>query len=91
MSVTKKLINDPDEVVDDCLEGLCYAHPGLKLVKGHRVIVRSDFDSVKQQGQVALMSGGGSGHEPAHAGYVGPGLMFMSTFASSHHKKWYEI
>ena len=73
MAATKKLINSPDAVVDDCLMGLCYAHPGLRLLKGHKVVVRSDYLDVKKKGQVALMCGGGSGHEPAHGGYVGPG------------------
>ena len=70
---TKKLINDVESVVDDCLLGLCFTHPGLKIVKGHRIVVRSDYTQMKRNGRVALMSGGGSGHEPAHGGYVGPG------------------
>ena len=74
MSATKKLINESDNVVDDCLEGLCYTHPGLKLIRGHRVVVRSDYPDVIKRGKVAIMSGGGSGHEPAHAGYVGSGI-----------------
>jgi dihydroxyacetone kinase len=43
-------------------------NPGLQLLAGHPVIIRSDIDDVKAQHKVALVSGGGSGHEPAHAG-----------------------
>ena len=64
----KKLINSPDDCVDDCLEGLVAVNPGLRRLKNHRVIVRADIEEVKAAGKVTLLSGGGSGHEPAHAG-----------------------
>lgn len=51
---------------DDTLAGLVACNPNLQLLQGHRVALRSDLDSLK--GRVALLSGGGSGHEPAHAG-----------------------
>lgn len=51
---------------DDALAGLVACNPSLQLLQGHRVALRSDLDSLK--GRVALLSGGGSGHEPAHAG-----------------------
>lgn len=51
---------------DDALAGLVACNPNLQLLQGHRVALRSDLDSLK--GRVALLSGGGSGHEPAHAG-----------------------
>lgn len=51
---------------DDTLAGLVACNPSLQLLQGHRVALRSDLDSLK--GRVALLSGGGSGHEPAHAG-----------------------
>jgi hypothetical protein len=51
---------------DDALNGLVACNPQLQLLEGHRVALRSDLDSLK--GKVALLSGGGSGHEPAHAG-----------------------
>ena len=92
MSATKKLVNESDVVVDDCLEGLCYTHAGLKLIRGHRVVVRSDYPDVIKRGKVAIMSGGGSGHEPAHAGYVGPGIyiyrlsLLISVFFTCHCK-----
>lgn len=57
---------------DDALAGLVACNPNLQLLQGHRVALRSDLDSLK--GRVALLSGGGSGHEPAHAGeYPGVG------------------
>lgn len=51
---------------DDALAGLVACNPNLQLLHGYRVALRSDLDSLR--GQVALLSGGGSGHEPAHAG-----------------------
>uniref|UniRef100_A0A673HFV6 Triokinase/FMN cyclase n=1 Tax=Sinocyclocheilus rhinocerous TaxID=307959 RepID=A0A673HFV6_9TELE len=55
------------------LEGLVRSNGGLALLRGHRAVLRSDLERVK--GKVALLSGGGSGHEPAHAGYIGVGML----------------
>lgn len=71
----KKLVNDPRAVVTEMLEGLVSLNPGLALLEGESVVVRSDIPSDPATRQVAILSGGGSGHEPAHAGYVGPGLL----------------
>lgn len=71
----KKLINDVSAVVDDMIDGLIRSVGGLNRLDGERVIVRSDLDAFRSSGQVALISGGGSGHEPAHAGYVGAGML----------------
>ncbi|WP_026782332.1 dihydroxyacetone kinase subunit DhaK [Pleomorphomonas koreensis] len=71
----KKLINDVGAVVDDMIDGLVRSVDGLARIEGERVIVRRDLDAVRSSGQVALVSGGGSGHEPAHAGYVGAGML----------------
>lgn len=69
----KKLINDPNNVVQEMLGGFAAAHPRhVRLLEGLNVVVRKD-SPVK--GKVALVSGGGSGHEPAHAGYVGAGML----------------
>ncbi|CAM2856563.1 dihydroxyacetone kinase subunit DhaK [Paenibacillus sediminis] len=69
----KKLINDPEQVVRDMIDGILYAHPErLKNVPDTSVLVRAD---APVHGKVALVSGGGSGHEPAHAGYVGKGML----------------
>ncbi|MBV9785368.1 MAG: dihydroxyacetone kinase subunit DhaK [Acidisphaera sp.] len=70
----KKLINDPRHVVRDMLEGLADLHPGLALLEAENVIVRGDLPRPEAR-PVAVLSGGGSGHEPAHAGYVGAGML----------------
>jgi dihydroxyacetone kinase len=71
----KKLINDVAEVVPDMLDGLAALNPGLSLLQGSTIIVRADAEAAAARGEVALISGGGSGHEPAHGGYVGPGML----------------
>ena len=71
----RKLINDPRRVVrDEALEGLVDLNPSLALLETEDVIVRADLPP-PQARQVAVLSGGGSGHEPAHAGYVGAGML----------------
>ncbi|MBW9173702.1 dihydroxyacetone kinase subunit DhaK [Clostridium estertheticum] len=69
----KKLINNPESVVEEMLEGMVMAHPThIRKLGNVDVIVRKDLPI---SGKVALVSGGGSGHEPAHAGYVGKGML----------------
>jgi dihydroxyacetone kinase len=70
----KKLVNDPRHVVREMLEGVCDLQPGLALLADYDVVVRADLPSPERRA-VAVISGGGSGHEPAHAGYVGPALL----------------
>ncbi|WP_435010253.1 dihydroxyacetone kinase subunit DhaL [Tundrisphaera lichenicola] len=70
----KMLINRPIDVVAEMVEGLVAIHPGLRRLPGRTVIVRSDAGNDRDR-RVALISGGGSGHEPAHAGYVGSGML----------------
>ncbi|MBS7792666.1 dihydroxyacetone kinase subunit DhaK [Roseococcus sp. SDR] len=70
----KKLLNDPNRVVREMLEGLCDLHPGLALMANENVVIRADMPPMAAR-PVAILSGGGAGHEPAHAGYVGPGLL----------------
>ena len=79
---SKKLVNDPSSAVDEALEGLVSSNAGLKLLKGHRVIIRDDFEEVKKVGKVTLISGGGSGHEPSHAGFVGHGMLTAAVAGS---------
>jgi dihydroxyacetone kinase len=67
----KKLINSPAAIVPEMLEGLVRLNPDLALLEGQTVVVRAGGPA---EG-VALISGGGAGHEPAHAGYVGSGLL----------------
>ena len=69
----KKLINKPENVVREALEGMAYAHSDL--IKVHydpNFIVRAD---APVQGKVGIVSGGGSGHEPMHGGFVGMGML----------------
>ncbi len=66
----KKLLNNVENVVPEMLEGLVYSNDGIYKLEGYNVIAR------KEKGEkVALVSGGGSGHEPSHAGYVSYGLL----------------
>jgi triose/dihydroxyacetone kinase / FAD-AMP lyase (cyclizing) len=70
----KKFINRPEDVVEEMLQGLVVTHPGLVRLLGHKAMVRADAGRVRDQ-HVAVLSGGGSGHEPAHAGYIGAGML----------------
>lgn len=68
----KKVINHPEQVVEEMLQGVVLAHPQyVKRVEGFDVVVRTNAPTAK----VALVSGGGSGHEPTHGGYVGKGML----------------
>ena len=68
----KKIINKPENVVTEMLDGLAYVHSDLvHRVEGFDIIARNE----QAAGQVGLISGGGSGHEPAHAGFVGDGML----------------
>jgi dihydroxyacetone kinase-like protein len=68
----KKLINDPADVVADALRGMAAAHPELRIDQENRIVFRGD---APVQGKVGLVSGGGSGHEPMHGGFVGLGML----------------
>jgi phosphoenolpyruvate---glycerone phosphotransferase subunit DhaK len=68
----KKLINSPDTVVSDALAGIAAAHQGLTVDIENKLITRA---AGATQGKVGLVSGGGSGHEPLHGGFVGYGML----------------
>ncbi|HET7014945.1 MAG TPA: dihydroxyacetone kinase subunit DhaK, partial [Streptosporangiaceae bacterium] len=68
----KKLINSADSVVTDALAGVAAAHPGLAVDIENKVITRAGGPT---KGKVGLVSGGGSGHEPLHGGFVGYGML----------------
>jgi dihydroxyacetone kinase-like protein len=69
----KKLINSPDDVVRDALRGMEAAHGDrLRISYDPYMVVRKD---APVQGKVGIISGGGSGHEPMHGGFVGPGML----------------
>ena len=68
----KKLINAPDRLVDEELAGMALAHADLIRVAEPNIVVRKD---APRQGKVGVISGGGSGHEPMHGGFVGRGML----------------
>jgi len=68
----KKLINSADDVVKESLKGVAAAHPELRVDFENRLVIRGD---APKQGKVGLVSGGGSGHEPLHGGFVGTGML----------------
>jgi dihydroxyacetone kinase-like protein len=68
----KKLINAPEGVLAEALVGIAAAHPELKVDHANRIIYRG---TATRPGKVALISGGGSGHEPLHGGFVGLGML----------------
>ncbi|HEN2698056.1 TPA: dihydroxyacetone kinase subunit DhaK [Streptococcus agalactiae] len=68
----KKILNQPTDVVTEMLDGLVYVHNDLvHRIEGFDIIARNE----EKSGKVALISGGGSGHEPSHAGFVGEGML----------------
>ena len=79
----KKFINDPSMVEEQMILGMVKAHPQhlCKLDCGN-VVVRA----VQKEGKVAIISGGGSGHEPAHGGYVGTGMLDAAVAGAEHTK-----
>jgi Dak1 domain len=81
------------------IEGLAVLSPGAMRLPGHKVMIRADSEKVREL-QAAVISGGGSGHEPAHAGYIGAGMLsasalgafFPSVFNTTISRiKWYEL
>lgn len=69
----KKILNAPERAVEDMLRGMELAHGDLiRLIHDQNTVVRAD---APVEGKVALVSGGGSGHEPTHGGYVGSGML----------------
>ena len=69
----RKLLNDPENVVPESLAGLAVAHGDiLRVDQAAQIVVRAD---APRQGKVAIVSGGGAGHEPLHGGFVGLGML----------------
>lgn len=67
----KKIMNKPETLVREMLSGLVMAHPELEFDSKYKIVKKKDINPQK----VTLISGGGSGHEPAHAGFVGKGML----------------
>jgi dihydroxyacetone kinase-like protein len=68
----KKFINAPEDVVREALTGVAAAHPELRVDLEHLIVVRAD---APRAGKVGVISGGGSGHEPLHGGFIGLGML----------------
>ncbi|OMJ28139.1 Dihydroxyacetone kinase 1 [Smittium culicis] len=81
MSTEKHFINTAQELVLDSLKGFVSTNSHLKLDEENKVVYLKNIDQVKEN-QVTLFSGGGAGHEPSHAGFIGPGL--LSAAVSGH-------
>ncbi len=70
----KKFLNRAENAVEEMLQGFAVLNPGAVRLPGHKVMIRADAEEVRDR-QAAVISGGGSGHEPAHAGYIGAGML----------------
>ena len=81
MPAPKKFLNDPSSAVDEFVSGLLLQYPNhLRKLAGHNVVLHGSFDlsgggEHPNLSKVSLLSGGGSGHEPAHAGYIGENML----------------
>lgn len=67
----KKIINAPETVVMEMCNGIAAAHPSIEFIQKFKILKRAEINENK----VSLISGGGSGHEPAHAGFIGEGML----------------
>ncbi len=67
----KKIMNTPETFVYDMCHGIAKAHPELEFVEKYKIVKKREID----QSKVMIMSGGGCGHEPAHAGFIGKGML----------------
>lgn len=74
-TVSKRFLNATEDVVEEVIQGVVASDPSIKRIKGYHVLVRSDYKELMKKNQVAIVSGGGSGHEPAMGGYVGGGCL----------------
>ena len=72
MTKPKKILNDPEDAVDEFIAGLLMQYPNrLVKLQNHHVILTA----TPSTSQVQILSGGGSGHEPSHAGWIGDGML----------------
>ena len=86
----KKIMNLPENIVEEMCKGLCLCHPEIRFIEDHKVLIKKD----RHKNKVTLISGGGSGHEPAHGGFIGPGMLDVAicgdVFASPSQIQVYE-
>ena len=80
LATAKHFLNDPSSLVIESLQGLCAINPNLRLDANNKVVYFANQDRSK----VALICGGGSGHEPSHAGFVGQVVFTILTLFSPH-------
>jgi len=80
--LNRLLINNVNDCVDEMLEGIVKQNPGQCLLEGHRVIIREDLKSFLASQKVSIICGGGSGHEPFAAGFVGQGMLTAAVAGS---------
>jgi len=71
VNLMKKVMNKAEDMVLEMAKGMVLAHPELELISKYKIIKKKELNPQK----VSLISGGGSGHEPAHAGYIGKGML----------------
>ena len=71
---SKKIFNTLDTFVPDAVDGILLLNPNLRRIGNYNILVRHDIEEYKKD-HVTLISGGGSGHEPAHAGFIGEGML----------------
>lgn len=71
---SKKIYNTLDTFVSDAVDGLLLLNPNLRKIGNYNILVRYDIEEYKKD-HITLISGGGSGHEPAHAGFIGDGML----------------
>lgn len=74
-SARAKFINSPESCVADSLAGFVAVNTAVRLLRGSGALVRHDYEQLAAEGKVALLSGGGSGHEPGFSGFIGEGLL----------------
>lgn len=81
--VSHKLINSAETCVNESLESFCLTHKNVQLLRSnHKVVLRADTNELRKRKQVTILSGGGAGHEPAFAGYVGEGMLTAAVSGS---------
>jgi len=71
---SKKIFNTLDTFVPDAVDGILLLNPNLRRIGNYNILVRHDIEEYKRE-HITLISGGGSGHEPAHAGFIGEGML----------------